>query len=413
MKPDSVIARPPMAPVPRITAEAFCESAQTARAIEAAARDRRMERAHVSVHMGGLAAALEAFCDTPTPNLIIIESGASRQELIVQLEKLAELCDSDTKVVISGEMNDILLYRELIARGVSEYLVTPFGPLDFLAAVSGLYSGEHSTIGKIIAVTGAKGGTGASTIAHNTAHFIAHDFDTHTAIADLDLGFGTAGLDYNKDPLQGVAEAVFAPDRIDENLVDRLLTKCAGKLSLLPAPATLERTYDFTEAAFDPLIDILRTTTPCVLLDIPHGWCAWSRRLLVNADAVAIVAEPDLANLRNVKNMFDVLRSARVNDAQPLLIMNRTGVPKRPEISVGDFAKAAGVTPAAVIPFEPKLFGAAANNGEMIAELEPRGKTAELLKEIAQKLSGSNNLRKAKRNLLDPLIGRLRGMKAS
>ena len=72
-----------------------------------------------------------------------------------------------------------------------------------------------------------------------------------TIIADFDLAFGTAGLDYNQDPPQGVAEAVFAPDRVDAVLVERLLSKCGEKLSLLAAPATLDRVLDFSEASFE------------------------------------------------------------------------------------------------------------------------------------------------------------------
>lgn len=414
MKDESTIERMPIAPVPRISVQAFCESPETARIIETAAADRRMERAHVSVHMGGAPAAVEAFRDAPTPNVIILDTAASRHELIAQLETLAEFCDPGTKVVVAGRTNDIVLYRELMARGISEYLVTPFSILDFVAAISRLYTaGNAAPIGKVIAITGAKGGTGASTIAHNIGYSIAHDLDTHTVIADTDLGFGTAGLDYNKDPAQGIAEAVFAPDRIDENLIDRLLTRCAEKLSILTAPATLDRMYDFAEAAFDPLVDILRATTPCVILDVPHGWTAWERRLLINADEVAIVAGPDLASLRNTKNMLDLLRPARANDARPMLIMNCVGIPKRPEITVSDFTKAVDVVPAGVIPFEPKLFGTAANNGQMIAELDPKGKIAELLRDMAQKIIGRSDTRKAKRNLLDPLMGRLRRLKAS
>jgi pilus assembly protein CpaE len=414
VKSEANSERTPIAPVPRISLHAYCESPETARVIETAAADRRMERAHVSVHMGGVLAAIEAFRDAPTPNVIVVDTAASRSELISQLEALAEFCDTGTKVVVAGRTNDIILYRELRSRGISEYLVAPFSLLDFIKTISHLFTTPGAApVGRIIAITGAKGGTGASTIAHNLGFSIAHDIDLHTVIADMDLGFGTTGLDYNKDPPQGIAEAVFAPERVDENLVDRLLTKCTEKLSILAAPATLDRMYDFAEAAFDPLVDVLRTTTPCVILDIPHTWTAWARRLLLTADEVAIVAAPDLASLRNTKIMLDILRLMRAHSGRPMLIMNSVRVPRRPEISVSDFAKAVEVEPAAIIPFEPKLFGFAANNGQMIAELEPKGKTTELIRDLAQKIAGRNETRKASRNLLDPLIVRLRRKKAS
>jgi len=396
-----------IAPLPRISLHAFCESPETARIIEAAASDRRLERAHVSVHMGGPPTAVEAYRDTATPNVIVLDTAANRGDLVAHLEALAEFCDAGTKVVVAGRTNDIILYRELMARGISEYLVAPFNVLDFIRAISHLYASAGATpVGKIVAITGAKGGTGASSIAHNIAFSIARDLEIQTIVVDMDLGFGTAGLDFNQDPTQGIAEAVFAPDRIDQNLVDRLLSKCGEKLSILTAPATLDRMYDFPETAFDSLIDILRATIPCVILDIPHIWTAWARRALINADEIGIVASPDLANLRNTKNMLDMLRAARAHDGHPKLIMNGVGIPKRPEISVTDFAKGVDLVPAGLIPFEPKLFGTAANNGQMIAEVEAGSKIAGTIRDLARKITHRTEPRKTKRNLLAPLMMR-------
>jgi pilus assembly protein CpaE len=137
--------------------------------------------------------------------------------------------------------------------------------------------------------------------------------------------------------------------------------------------------------------------------------------MLVNADEIVIVAAPDLANLRNTKNLLDMLRSARAHDGHPKLIMNCVGIPKRPEISVNDFAKAVDLVPSGIVPFAPKLFGPAANNGQMIAEVEAAGKLAEMITDLARKITGRNEPRKAKRNLLDHLMmwsGRKRGARA-
>jgi pilus assembly protein CpaE len=403
-----------IAPVPRISIQAFCESSDIAQTIHDAIVDRRMEKSHVKVHMGGLPAAIEAYRTAPTPNVIVIESAASREELISNLEGLAEFCDAGTKVVVIGKMNDILLYRDLMARGISEYLVAPFGVLDFIRTISGLYThASAEPLGKIIAVTGVKGGVGASTIAHNIAWSIARDLQAQTVIVDMDLGFGTAGLDFNQDPPQGIAEAVFAPDRVDANLVDRLLSKCSEKLSILAAPATLDRVYDFSDTAFDSLIDILRASTPYVVLDIPHMWTAWTKRLLIGADELVIVGTPDLANLRNMKSILDTVRSARLHDAKPKLVLNYVGVPKRPEITTNDFAKAVDLDPVLTIPFEPKLFGTAANNGQMVAEVEAAHKIAEMFSQLARGVAGRTEIRKPKRNILDPFIQKFSRKKAS
>ena len=403
-----------ISPLPHISVQAFCESGDFAALINEAVGDRRMDKAHVKVHMGGGPAAVEAYRSSPTPNVIVLETGADKDGIITTLDALSEFCDAGTKVVVTGKVNDIALYRTLVARGVSEYIVQPFGVLDFIRALSHLYSDAAAEpLGRIVAVVGAKGGVGASTIAHNMGWAISRAQEITTVIADLDLGFGTAGLDFNQDPPSGIAEAVFAPDRLDANLLDRLLSKCSDKLSLLAAPATLDRQYDFTETAFDGILDILRATVPCVVVDLPHVWTGWSRRMLIGAEEVVVVAAPDLANLRNTKNILDTLRTARPNDGKPKLVMNLVGVPKRPEISIADFAKAVDVDPVAIIPFDPRLFGTAANNGQMIAEVEAASKVAESLNELARIVTGRSELRKVKRGMLQPFMDRLTRKKAS
>ena len=403
-----------IAPVPRISVQAFCESPEVARVIERAFEDRRMEKAHAKLQMGGAAAAVEAFRAAPTPNVIVLETMSERDELIAKLESLAEFCDAGTKVVVVGCLNDIVLYRDLMARGVSEYLVSPFDVLDFVRSLSKLYTqADAEPLGKIIAVTGVKGGVGASAIAHNMAFSVARDLHLQTVIADIDLGFGTAGLDFNQDPPQGIAEAVFAPDRIDANLIDRLLSRCTDRLSVLAAPATLDRLYDFSETAFDTLIDILRTSTPCIVLDIPHVWTGWSRRMLIGADEIVLVAEPTLAGLRNTKSLIDTLRAARPHDTMPRLVLNAVGMPKRPEITVADFCKAVDAKTEAVVPFEPRLFGTAANNGQMIVEVEPSHKIVATFAELARTVTGKVEIRRASRNILKPFMTRLARKKAS
>jgi pilus assembly protein CpaE len=397
-----------IAPAPRVSVQAFCETVETAAAIQAAGEDRRMARAHLRIQMGGLVAAVEAYQNSPTPNVIILESESRNEDILGGLDQLAPVCDASTRVIIIGRMNDVGLYRELVRRGVSDYLIAPIGALQVVRAVCGLFSApDAKPVGRVIAVVGAKGGVGASTIAHNIAFSIARDLMLDAVVTDLDLAFGTAGLDFNQDPPQGIAEAVFSPDRIDNAFVDRLLSKCTDHLSLLAAPATLDHVYDFGADAFESIFDSLRATVPCVVLDVPHQWTGWTKQTLVGADDVLIVAAPDLANLRNTKNLYDFLKTARPNDQLPLYCLNQVGVPKRPEIKAADFAKALESEPVAAIPFEPQLFGAAANNGQMIAEIAASHRTAEVMRQLAQQLTGRVEQKKQRSSLFSPLFEKL------
>src|SRR5579863_5095844 len=397
-----------IAPAPRVSVQAFCETVETAAAIQAAGEDRRMARAHLRIQMGGLVAAIEAYQSSPTPNVIILESESRNEDILGGLDQLAPVCDASTRVIIIGRMNDVGLYRELMRRGVSDYLIAPVGALQVVRAVCGLFSApDAKPVGRVIAVVGAKGGVGASTIAHNIAFSIARDLMLDAVVTDLDLAFGTAGLDFNQDPAQGIAEAVFSPDRIDNAFVDRLLSKCTDHLSLLAAPATLDHVYDFGADAFEAIFDSLRATVPCVVLDVPHQWTGWTKQTLVGADDILIVAAPDLANLRNTKNLYDFLKAARPNDHRPLYCLNQIGVPKRPEIKSADFAKALESEPVASIPFDPQLFGAAANNGQMIAEIAASHRTAEVMRQLAQQLTGRVEPKKQRSSLFSPLFEKL------
>jgi pilus assembly protein CpaE len=398
-----------IAPAPRVSVQAFCETVETAAAVQAAGEDRRLGRAHLKIQMGGIVAANEAYSTSPTPNVIVIETDGRGNEILTGLDQLANVCDAGTRVVVIGRLNDVLLYRELIRRGVSDYLIAPVGTIDVVRSICGLFSSpDAKPVGRVVAIIGAKGGVGASTVAHNLAWAVARDLKLDTVVTDLDLAFGTAGLDYNQDPPQGIADAVFSPDRIDSGFIERLLSKCADHLSLLAAPATLDRSYDFREDSFDSIVDNLRASVPCIVLDVPHQWTAWTKRLLISADDILIVAGPDLANLRNAKNILDLLKASRPNDRRPHYCLNQVGVPKRPEITSADFAKALDFDPIAIVPFDPQVFGTAANNGQMIAEFSPGHRTSQTFRQLAQVLTGRMETKKAKTGLLTPKLEKLR-----
>ena len=400
-------------PIPRVSIHAFCETDETAAVIEAAATDRRLAKAHVQNAMGGAAAAIEAYQNAPTPNVIVLEASLEKGDLIERLDALAQLCDAGTKVVVLGRTNDILLYRQLVARGVNEYLVAPVHIVDFLRAISELFRAPGAKpLGRLIGVVGAKGGAGSSTVAHNLAGSLASVTEMATIVADCDLAFGTAALNFNQDPPQGVADAVFDPDRVDATLVDRVLSKCGDHLSLLAAPAVLDRVLDFSETSFDTLLDALRAAAPWSVLDVPHLWSGWVRRILVAADEVIVVANPDLANLRNTKNLIDFLKGARPHDHPPRLVLNAVGMMKRPEIATAEFAKTVDMAPAAVFAHDAKLFGSAANNGQMIADIEPKGKAAQTFLSLASAVAGRQEKAKSRKGFFNPLIGKLVGVRS-
>jgi pilus assembly protein CpaE len=282
-----------------------------------------------------------------------------------------------------------------------------------IESISSVYTDpETGPVGQVIAFVGAKGGAGSSTVCHNTAFSIAGSLEADVVIADLDLPFGTAGLDFNQDPLQGIADALASPERLDEVLLDRLLSRCSDHLSLFAAPTALDRPYDVDMGACETVLDVVRENVPWVAVDVPHLWTAWAKEVVLKADFVVITAMPDLASLRNTKNLVDQLKASRPNDRPPLLLLNQVGLPKRPEISVKDFGQAIELDPKVVIDFDAHLFGTAANNGQMIEEVSDKSKAAEAFRTLANLLTDRSEQKSERTSLLAPLLNRLRLSKA-
>lgn len=392
--------------LPAISIKLFYEREDTAALMQLCAQDRRMGRATVECIPGGIAAAVADLRANATPNLLMVESSAQASQVIHEIDTLAEHCDEHVKVLVIGAVNDIPLYRQLVARGVSEYLVPPFQPLQIIRSISTLFADPDAPfLGKQISVVGAKGGVGASTIAHNLAWALAENTLVNTTLVDLDLSFGTTALDFNQDTPQTIADALLAPERADSAVIERLLARATERLSLFTAPANINQIIDIPDESYSMVIDSVRRNVPYMVLDLPHTWSHWVRNTLIASDEVVIVCQPDLASLRNGKNMIDQLKGHRVNDHAPRLVLNMCGVPKRPEIPVKDFAAAIGLDPEIIVPFEPEVFGMAANNGQMISETSPTAKSSVAIDQLACLMTG-RAVHHAEKSFIKKLLGK-------
>lgn len=360
-------------PLPQIAIHAFCDRQETAGCIHEMTRDWRMRRTNSKIYMGGLSAAIDYYHKENTPGLVIIESGMRGAELFNQLEQLASVCDEGTKVVIIGAANDIRLYRQLMDKGVSDYLVPPLHPLNIIRSLSDLYSDPESPFtGRAVAFFGSKGGVGSSTLAHNIAYTLAERMMQETALIDLDSSWGTTALDFAYDSASGLEEALAEPDRLDDTLLDRIMVRHTERLSLLPTSSSLNSKPVFNSDAYEAVVAAVRSVSPLALLDVPHIWADWTTNILTTVDDVVITTVPDLANLRNTKNLVDFLKAQRPNDGEPILVLNQTGrcKSKDDEISVENFAGAVGLEPALVIGFDPDTFSRACNEGKMLPEMK-------------------------------------------
>ena len=304
-----------------------------------------------------------------------------------------------------------MLYRELVRRGISDYLIAPVGTIDVVRSVCGLFSApDAKPVGRVIAVVGAKGGVGASTVAHNIAWAIARDLAARhrrrpTSIsASAPPASTTIRIRRRASPTRCSRPTASTP-----NFIDRLLSKCTDHLSLLAAPATLDRVYDFSTEAFDSIFDSLRATMPCIVLDVPHQW---TRLDQARADrrrrhpgrrrrpTSPICAMPRTCSICS--------RRRGRTTAGRTTASTRSACRSGRRSSPADFAKALDDEPIAVIPFEPQMFGTAANNGQMIAELSSSHRVAEI---VPPARAGADRPRRKRRKsrsgLLSPFLDKL------
>ena len=296
------------------------------------------------------------------------------------------MCDAGTRVIVIGRINDVMLYRELVRRGVSDYVLAPVGAIDVVRSVCNLFSApEAKAVGRIIAIVGAKGGVGSSTVAHNVAWAIARDLSLDSVVADLDLAFGTAGLDYNQDPPQGIADAVFSPDRS----IPRSSTACCRNAPTTSACWRRQRRSTRSTISarkpsirssirFAPRCPASCSTFPINGRDGP-GAPDRGRRHSDRRGARSRQSAQHQEHLRPAEGIA-AERSRAALLPEPGRHPEAAGNPGR------EFAKAIENQPIATIPFDPQMFGAAANNGQMIAEISATHRTTEM---FLQMRSGS------------------------
>lgn len=378
---------------PRISIEAFCVTPGFASAMQTAARDRRMAKTRCTVGMGGAQAASKRYANVSTPNLVIVESSESGFGIFRELESLAGVCGEDVNVIVAGPSNDVSLYRELIRQGVSEYLVSPPSPMQIIEAVTTVYATpETAPAARSVAVFGVRGGVGASVLAHNIGAMIARQIRKETVIVDLDLEFGTAALDFNAEARSTMADVIADVDELDDVKLGRMLCEQEENLRLLAAPASVRARAALDESAMYSLLDTVRAAADYVVLDTPHSWNPAVVTTLRQSENVVLVATPDLASLRNLKTVYDWLKAERQHDAPPRIVLNQTGVPKRPEIAAKEFSEIVGAPVDLTLPFEPALFGAAQNDGKMLADVAGSKKVVEPLEAFVQGMLGAKGV---------------------
>lgn len=342
------------------------------------------------VREGGALAARAMLRDAPAPGVLLVDTSDSPDPLAA-MEALAEVCEPHTRVVALGQANDVGLYRALLRMGVSDYLVKPVSADALAEALRRAHRAEAEApapakAARLIAVIGARGGVGATTVAVSAAWELAAAYRRRTVLLDLDLQFGAAALSLDLEPGRGLREILSNPERIDSLLISSAMTPAGERLRILGAEEPLEDDLEIGPAGLAALAAALAEECDALVVDLPRRMDRLSREVLGRADVVVLVTDLSLAGLRDAQRLARTIR-ALSHKGELVLVANRVGGAPG-EAPQGEFAKALGAPFDIVTPEDAKAAQAAAEAARPLVESGAKGPAAAALRKLAARLAG-------------------------
>ncbi len=345
---------------------------------------------------GGLRNAVQSLSITSSPNILMVDLSESGDPLN-DINALAEVCEPGTVVIAVGQVNDVRLYRDLIASGIHDYLLKPLSPAqvrDALAQAQAVFTQpKHLENGGAkqhisTAVIGTRGGVGASTIATSLAWLFSADDKRSTALLDLDIHFGTGALALDLEPGRGLTDAIENPSRIDGLFIERAMIRANDNLALLSAEAPINSPLMTDGAAFVQLEEEFRQAFEMTVVDLPRNMLINFPQLLADVNVVVLVTEYTLASARDSIRILSWLKS-NASHAQVIVVANKAqaGVA---EISKADFEASIECSVNITIPYDLKAASNAAKLGQTFSEANRSSKAGIALREIADSVLGSD-----------------------
>lgn len=336
---------------------AFVSDDETAAAVRKCFIDLSLIAAHVE--RAGIDTAIGVLGKVHSPRILIVDI-TGLDDPLAQLRRLAEVCDPSTTVMVIGEHNDVVLYRSLKNLGVAEYFFKPVVPelleRSCQAAIGGARESATTHTGKLVTVFGVRGGVGTSTIIVNTAWYLAEALKRHVALLDLDLQSGDAALQLDVEPGHALREALEHPERVDDLLLARAVTKVTDRLGVLASLEPIKDPLLANEDAALQLIARLQARHRYVFVDVPHWAGPRLPKLLEQSSIVLLVADASLASAREMVRWRELVKSTGPDHAV-WQILNKAGAPGA--LSESDFERATGEPPDVVVHFDSEIAKAA------------------------------------------------------
>jgi pilus assembly protein CpaE len=347
-----------------------------------------------------LDAGLRRIHEGLNPRVLVIDISESPAP-ISELSAARAVGGADLKVLALGTVNDVGLYRDMIAAGATDYLVKPPGR-EQLNAIFEKHSGGGGTggLGQVIAFLGSRGGVGATTAAVSCAWIFAEERKERCALVDLDLHYGTVALKLDSDPGNGLCEALEQPSRIDSLFIERAMIKVSEHLRILAAEASVSEPQVIDTGAIDVLLYELRRKFAWVIVDLPRVVTPIHRVVLSTASRAILLCERSLAGLRDTIRLQALLREQA---AQTRLFLIDSGAHgDRATVGKGEFEKAVGKSFDGTLSYDPKAAGAAANAGQPLPLAAPRSTYAKEINQLVLSFAGAPAAETKKRRFALP-----------
>ncbi|WP_030539992.1 pilus assembly protein CpaE [Sphingobium sp. DC-2] len=324
------------------------------------------------VNKGGMRNAVQSLSVSASPQILFVDMSESGDPLN-DINSLAEVCEPGTVVIAAGQVNDVRLYRDLLASGIQDYLLKPFGAdqlRDALAQAQAVFfaprdaAPEHAHI--TTAVIGTRGGVGASSIATSLAWLLSTRQKRPTALLDLDVHFGTAALAMDLEPGRGLTDAIENPSRIDGLFIERAMVRASETLAILSAEAPINQPMMTDGGAFYQLLEEFRLAFECSVIDLPRNMLIQHPHLMGDVNVTVVVTELTLAAARDSIRILSWLKS-NAPQSRVLVVANRVH-PGVPEISRKDFEASIERKVDILVPFDLRIAAQSAKLGKTLAE---------------------------------------------
>jgi pilus assembly protein CpaE len=349
------------------------------------------------INKGGLRNATQALSVSASPNILFVDLSESGDPLS-DINGLAEVCEPGTVVIATGQINDVRLYRDLVASGIQEYLLKPFSPdqvRDAVAQAQMTIAGPRvSDAGSdrphfSTAFIGARGGVGASSLASSIAWLFGDKMERGTALLDLDVHFGTGALALDLEPGRGLTDAIENPSRIDGLFIERAMVRANEKLAVLSAEAPINQPMLSDGTAFFQLQSEIRDAFECTVIDLPREMLVQHPHLLHDVQTAVVVVELTLAATRDTIRLLSWLK-ANAPQSRVVVVANRMPPSGPGEISRKDFENSIERKLDFVLPLAAKLAVQAAKLGKPLAEVGKNAKLGAQLLALARRLADAD-----------------------